>query len=151
VGRALRGRPRGTCLDLPTLGGEGGPDHPPPGSIVPTNFARICDPFVATVELLLHGRPARPRASDGVTHPDVRLDVATGVARAVDLDGDERTFDDVAPGAGEGHARPLLPLGDGSLHDQRPRTDAENFGAEPLVDAEPGVEKLTVGAAPGQV
>src|SRR2546421_4384942 len=94
---------------------------------------------------------SRVSCADRVAHPDVGLDVAPHALPAVDLDRHERALDDVAAAVRKGHARPLLPLGDGALDEERAGTDAEDLGAEPLVDAEPRIEKLPVGAAPAQV
>src|SRR5205814_4450552 len=46
---------------------------------------------------------------------------------------------------------PLLPLRHRALDDERAGTDPEDLGAEPLVDAEPRIEELSVDAAPRQV
>src|SRR5919197_3571538 len=95
--------------------------------------------------------PSGDSCADRVPHPDVGLDVAPDVLRAVDLDRDERTLDDVAPALRKGRARPLLPLRHRALDDERARTDTEDLAPEPLVDAEPRIEELPVRPAPGQV
>src|SRR5262249_55218547 len=130
-------RPDGPCpRSSPPWVGREGPYHPPPGLDRTGELCASLRPLRAD-RGTFRPQPGLSKASDRVTHPDVRLDVPARVLLAVDLDGDERVFDDVAAGVRKGHAGPLLPLCDGSVHDQRPGTHAENLGAETLVHAEP--------------
>ena len=73
------------------------------------------------------------------------------VAFAVDMHGGKPAGEPVVAALGEGHARPVLPLGGGTRDPQRQRFGFQDGGSDPLVDAHPGVKQPAVGTPPARV
>src|SRR3712207_674020 len=81
------------------------------------------------------------KACDRVSHPDIRVLVAAFVPVEIHSHGLQGAGDDVRSALREAHARPLLPLGNPAGDDQGFWHDLQRLGPEPVVDAEPGVDR----------